>query len=356
MTLYDILKEIKPVDEKIGVKVLDKFHQLAIPLDSLGKLQDNIIDICKASNSITPNIKKRAVVVFCADNGVVDENISQVDSSVTTAVAKSLCNKSTVMCKMAEFAEIDVIPVDIGMNTSFENCDSFSTPLLKKSISTGTNNISKTFAMTKEQAIEGIEVGINVALDLYNKGYRLLATGEMGIGNTTTSTAMASVLLDLNVDEITGFGAGLTVTGLEHKKVIIKKAIEINKPQKDDIIDVLSKVGGYDIAGMIGLILGCGYLKIPCVIDGFISNVSALSAIKLCENIEGYLIFSHTTEEKGGQAILNSLNKKPILNANMRLGEGSGAVAIVPLLDMGMKIYNEMITFDDMQIDAYIPL
>ncbi len=353
MKLYDIIEKISPSDDYIGNEVLDKFHQLAIPLDSLGKLQDTIIDICKASNTVTPNISKRAVVVFCADNGVVEESISQVGSEVTTVVAKCLCNKSTVMCKMAEFADIDVIPVDIGLKDGFENCNDFKISLIQKSISNGTYNIRYRNAMTKENAIKSIEVGINLAMELYNKGYRLLATGEMGIGNTTTSTAMASVLLDLNVDDITGAGAGLSTSGIEHKKEVIKQAININKPNKNDIIDILSKIGGYDIGGMIGLILGCGYLKIPCVIDGFISNVSALSAIRLCENVKDYLIFSHITDEKGGQAILKSLNKAPIINANMRLGEGSGAVTLIPLIDMGMKIYTDMVTFDDMQIEAY---
>lgn len=356
MNLEQVITSISPVDIDIENIVLNRFHKLAIPLDSLGKIQSNVVDICKASNKTSPDITNRAVVIFCADNGVVDENISQVGSDITTAVARSLCQKSTVMCKMAEFSKIDVIPVDIGMKQGFDNSDISPVKMIQKSISKGTNNIKLEQAMTREQAIASIEIGINLAIDLYDKGYRLLATGEMGIGNTTTSTAMASVLLDLDVDEITGAGAGLSQAGIEHKKSIIKQAIATNSPDKNDIIDVFSKLGGYDIGGMIGLILGCGYLKIPCIVDGFISNISAYCAIKLCQNIEGYIIFSHITDEKGGQDILKALNKAPIINANMRLGEGSGAVALIPLLDMGMKIYNEMITFDDMQIPPYQPL
>lgn len=354
--ISNIINNITPTCKDIEQQVLSRFHSLATPLDSLGKLQDNIVDICKASHSVSPDITKRALVVFCADNGVVNENISQVGSDVTTAVAKSLCNKSTVMCKMAEFSKIDVIPVDIGMKVTFDNIDDFVNPLIKASIMPGTNNIKDTFAMTRNDAIKAIEVGISIAIDLHSKGYNLLATGEMGIGNTTTSTAMTCVLLDLDVDEITGAGSGLSKDGIQHKKSVIKQAIKTNNPNKNDILDVLSKVGGLDIAGMIGLMLGCSYCKIPCIVDGFISNVSALSAIGLCENVKDYLIFSHVSDEKGGQAILNKLNIAPILNANMRLGEGSGAVALIPLLDMGFKIYNDTVTFTDMQIPPYIPL
>lgn len=354
LTLTETIDRITPTSKIIETKVLSRFHQLAIPIDSLGKLQSNIVDVCMASNTTTPDITKRAVVVFCSDNGVVEEGISQVGCEVTTAVAKCLCNHSTVMCRMAEFSKVDVIPVDIGMKDTFDNSSEFSSPLLKKAISRGTNNIKMTHAMSIEQAIESIEVGINLAIELSQKGYKLLATGEMGIGNTTTSTAMASVLLDLDVDSITGAGAGLSPEGIARKKAVISRSIEVNSPDKHDIIDVLHKLGGYDIGGMIGLMLGCAYLKIPCVVDGFISNVAALCATRLCEQVDGYLIFSHTTQEKGGQAIIEALGKSPMLDANMRLGEGSGAVALIPLLDMGMKVYYDMVTFDDMHIDPYV--
>lgn len=349
--LDEIISGIETVDENIKNEVTKKFDKLAIPIGSLGELQSLVTRICIASHDISANIDKRAVVVFCADNGVVEEGVSQVGHEVTTAVARNLCKNNTVMCKMAEFAKIDVIPVDIGMKENISNAR-----LINKKVANSTKNILKEKAMTKDEAVKTIENGIEVAISLYEKGYKILLTGEMGIGNTTTSTAIASVVLGLNSDEITGVGAGLSPEGLLRKKEVIRKAVELHKPDKNDVIDILSKIGGFDIAGMIGLILGSAYCKIPCVIDGFISNVSALCANMLCENARDYMIFSHETAEVGGVKTLEKLSAKPVIKANMRLGEGSGAIAIMPLIDMTMKIYNEMITFSDIEIDDYKPL
>lgn len=349
--LNNIIKQIQKVDERLGFKTLKKFHTLAIPLDSLGNLQEIIITICKASNTLKPDISKRAVVVFCADNGIVEEGISQVNHEVTTAVAKNLCINNTVMCKIAEFSKVDVIPVDIGMKATISDIR-----ILNKKVSNGTKNTLFEEAMTKDEAILAIENGIGVAISLYEKGYKMLLTGEMGIGNTTTAASMTSVLLDIDSDKITGYGAGLSEKGLKHKKEVIKNVISLHKPNKNDVIDVLAKIGGFDIAGMIGLILGCAYCNIPCVVDGFISNVSALCATMLCENSRDYMIFSHKSGEVGADFLLDKLSAQPIINAKMKLGEGSGAVTIIPLIDMTLKLYNEAITFSDIQIDDYKPL
>lgn len=352
MRLEEALTGINPVDQTIGAAVLEEFHNMAIPLDCLGQLQQAVIDICNASHCKTPEIQKRALLVFCADNGVVEEGISQVGSYVTTAVAKSLTEHATVMCTMAQCAKIEVIPVDIGMKEPLEK----GSGIIEKSIAKGTNNFAKEPAMTREDAIKAIEVGIELAIEFAEKGYQLLAVGEMGIGNTTTSSAIASVLLDQPAVRMTGAGAGLSAEGIRHKVEVIETAIEKYQLDKEDVLEVLATLGGYDIAGMMGVMIGCAYCKIPCVIDGFISSVSALSAIRLCPEISGYLIASHCSAEPAGAMLIEAIEKQPMITAQMRLGEGSGAVAILPLIDMALKVYGEAITFEEMKIEAYQPL
>ena len=210
--------------------------------------------------------------------------------------------------------------------------------------------------MAKDTAIEAIECGIRIVKDLKDKGYGIIATGEMGIGNTTTSSAIAAVLLSRDVEEVTGRGAGLSSIGLDKKINAIKKAIEINKPKKEDPIDVLSKVGGLDIAGLVGVFIGGAALNIPLVIDGFISAVAALVAVKICPKVKGYIIPSHLSKEPAAIAIMEELNLKPFIDCNMCLGEGTGAVAIIPLLDMALSVYGNMSTFEEINVDKYEPL
>jgi nicotinate-nucleotide--dimethylbenzimidazole phosphoribosyltransferase len=210
--------------------------------------------------------------------------------------------------------------------------------------------------MTRQQAIQAIEVGIDIVFELKEKGIQIIATGEMGIGNTTTSSAIASVLLELPVETVTGKGAGLSNAGLERKIEVIKKAIERNKPGKDDPIDVLSKVGGYDIAGLAGLYIGGAAARIPVVIDGFISAVAALIAIRMEPKVADYMIPSHESKENAGRLILEALSYTPYITCEMCLGEGTGAIALFPLLDMGLAVYHQMSTFEQIEIEAYQPL
>lgn len=343
-----ILEEIKPVDETILSQAEQKFQSLAMPLHSLGKLQDIVISLCGIQKNISPTINKRALLVFCADNGVVAQGVSQVGPEVTTAVAKSLCAGTTVMCQMANFANCAVFPVDIGMKSPFSHEN-----LLERSINQGTADFTYGAAMSREDAIKSIEIGIELAFTMKEKGYQLLCTGEMGIGNTSTAAALTSVLLDLSPELVTGLGAGLSSDGFSRKKQVISQGITLNSPNKDDVIDVLSKVGGFDIGGMIGLMLGSAYLGLPCVVDGYISDVSAYCAVKLCPYVKDYLIFSHRSYEKGANFLLEKMNASPILDGNFRLGEGSGCMALLPLLDMGLALFQDGITFSEMNIDAY---
>ena len=213
--------------------------------------------------------------------------------------------------------------------------------------------MTKEPAMTYEEAVQGIEAGIEMVRRLKEQGYRLIATGEMGIGNTTTSSAVASVLLDRPVEEMTGRGAGLSGEGLKRKIDAIKKAVKLNEPDPSDPVDALAKVGGLDIAGMAGLFIGGAAYRIPVVIDGFISCVAALVAQRICPLTRDYMIASHVSKEPAAAAILKALGKEAVLHGEMCLGEGSGAVALFPFIDMGLAVYESMSTFEDIKVDQY---
>lgn len=351
MTLNEAFDRISPVGKDDIALALRKWNAVAKPLGSLGLLEDAVTALCAMKKSLSPRIDKRCVVMFCADNGVIAEGVTQSGSEVTSLVAKNVCELKSSVCKMARIAHAEVFPVDIGMVEEVHDAR-----LRVHRIAAGTKNMMKTAAMTREEAISAIEVGINLAVELAQQGYEMVATGEMGIGNTTTSSAVGSVLLNRPVVEMTGPGAGLSREGVLHKIEVIEAAIAHNQPDKNDPIDVLSKVGGFDIAGMAGLCIGAAVCRIPCVLDGFISSIAALCAVRLCPAVSDYLIASHVSAEPAGMLTLDALGKKPLITAGMRLGEGTGAIAAMPLLDMALAVFCEMATFDDIQLAAYQPL
>ncbi len=336
-------------DAEAMLRCARRWDSIAKPLHSLGKLEDALIQIAGVTGDTQIELKKKVLVIFCADNGVVEEGVTQATSEVTAIVAENFLSLNSCACVMAKQIGADVIPIDIGMNRD--------TKLSKnKKIAYGTNSILRGPAMTREQALQAIEVGINTALELKEQNYNIIATGEMGIGNTTTSSAVASVMLDLSVESVTGKGAGLSDIGLLRKIDVIKGAIAINKPDKNDPIDVLSKLGGYDIAGMVGVYLGGAVAKIPVIIDGFISAVAALLAIRINPKTREYILASHVSKEKAGRLLLEAMDKEPFLTCEMCLGEGTGAIALLPLLDLGVAVYNQMSTFEQIAVEAYQPL
>ena len=294
------------------------------------------------------DISKRAVVAMCADNGVVAEGVTQTGQEVTAVVTENMSRGDTSVCCMARLAGADVIPVDIGVATPVTG-----ERILQKNIRRGTANLAKGPAMTRAECEKAILVGVEVVQELKRQGYQLLATGEMGIGNTTTSSAVAAVLLQRPVEDMTGRGAGLSSEGLQKKIAAIRQGIALNRPDPADPVDVVAKVGGLDIAGLMGVYLGGALCRIPVLLDGFISSVAALAAARLCPNAKDYMLGSHASDEPAGTAVLDALGLKPFLYAGMRLGEGTGAVAVMPLLDMALAVYREMCTFTDISIDAY---
>lgn len=297
------------------------------------------------------DIHSRTAVVMCADNGVVCEGITQSESSVTAVCAKAIAEGTSNINALANTFNADVLAVDIGIGIDIEN-----SKLLNRKIAYRTNNIAVGMAMTPEQAERAICVGMDIVRDLKNKGVMIIVTGEMGIGNTTTASALSSVLLGLSPRLVTGRGAGLDNARLERKIEVIERAIVVNKADKDKPIELLSKLGGFDIAGMAGLFLGGAYYHIPVVIDGVISAVSAVLAYKINPLAVEYMLASHISAEHAGKLLLESIGLKPLITAEMRLGEGTGAMMLLPLLDGALSIYNSAHRFDEIPIERYAEL
>lgn len=346
MKLTELIGKISPGDQNSYNACIDHFDHIAKPVGSLGKLEMLTAKIAGATGTPWIDISKKCVLVFCSDNGVLAQGVAQSTHEVTTAIARSLVSHTTSLCAMASVCNADVFPIDMGM---IEPADG----MINCSIAKGTKDMTKETAMTRVQAEQAILTGIKMVEKCKNEGYRLIATGEAGIGNTTTSSAVLSVLLDVPVETVTGRGSGLTEEGLSRKQAAIKKALMLHRPDPTDILDVLSKVGGFDIAGMTGAFLGGALYGIPVIIDGLISGTAALCAVKLCPKVSDYILPSHISAEPAGKMLMKALEAEPIIHADMRLGEGTGAVALMPLLDMALSVYKTAASFDDIHVEAY---
>ncbi len=348
MRLDEALGLIRPVDENIAEAARQRWLTVAKPLFSLGRLEELVTQIAAVSGDVNAPCDKKALVIMCADNGVVDEGVTQCGRDITAMVTENFTKRAASVCIMAESAGCDLFPVDIGVEKDVDGVT-----VRSEKVMCGTNNMVKGPAMTREEAIRAVEVGINKAAELKTAGYELIATGEMGIGNTTTTAAVLSVLLREKPERVTGRGAGLSGEGMKRKLASVKRAIEINRPDPDDVMDVLSKVGGLDIAGLCGVFLGGAAVHVPVIIDGVISAAAALCAYRLCNNALGYMIPSHSSKEPAFSLAMDALGLEPYINCGMFLGEGSGAVALMPLIDMAAGVYREMQTFGSWDREGY---
>lgn len=335
-------------------KAFSRWQSLAKPLGGLGLLEEYVCKIASVQKTETPDISRRVLAVFCADNGIVEEGVSQTDSSVTRIVAENLSRGETSVCKMAALAKCEIIGVDCGIirkNSSQKSPSGFYDFF----IANGTENFLKYDAMSRCDCELAIQNGINLSLSLKEKGYNLFATGEMGIGNTTTSSAVLASILDIPPEKVTGRGAGLSDAAFLHKIDVIRSGIAERKPEKKDVVDVLSKVGGFDIATMCGFFLGAQKACVPCIVDGFISGVAALCACRICPDVRSVLLASHLSGELAGKIVLDALGLTPVITAGMHLGEGTGCMTLIPLLDMALEVFFKMPTFRDIKIKAYEP-
>ena len=349
MLNFDALNQtVAHPDEAAAAQAQAHWDAIAKPLNGLGHFEDMVVKIAALTGKPQVRADKRAVVVLCADNGVVAEGVTQTDASVTATMAGQIRDHRSSVCLMSAGAHADVFAVDMGMLKRVDGVDGCH-------IADGTGNIAVGPAMTREQACRAIAYGIELVKGYAQQGYQLLATGEMGIGNTTTSSAVAAVLLDMPVETVTGRGAGLSDAGLQRKCDAIRRAMEVNRPDRTDALDVLAKLGGFDIAGMVGVFLGGAIYRVPVLIDGLISSVSALIAARLCPNSRCAMLASHTSAEPAAAAILAELGLTAVLHAGMKLGEGTGAVCMMPLLDMALSVYHNSAAFADTGIEQYQP-
>ena len=335
-------------DEEIRKRVLHNWDAIAKPIDGMGRFEILTAQIGAILRTEKIDIAKKAVIIMCADNGIVEEGISQSGQEVTFAVAQSMAKKQSSVGRMAEVIGADTIPVDIGINNKEE-----IKGVLNRKIRCGTRNFSKEPAMTEEEAIRAIATGMELVYSCKEQGIKILATGEMGIGNTTTSSAVAAALLKCEVNKVTGRGAGLSDAGLLRKQQVIEKAIEKYDLYEADALTILKTVGGLDIAGLVGVCIGGAVFHVPIVLDGVISMVAALLAERILPGTKSYLIPSHKGKEPAVEILMKELKLEPVIDGRLALGEGTGAVMMFSLLDMALSIYNTRTTFLDIQIEQY---
>ena len=331
------------LDESAMAEARERQAQLAKPPGSLGRLEDLSVQLAGITGKVHNKIEKKHLLVFAADNGVVEEGVSSAPQSVTLMQTINLTRHKTGASTLCKHFGCEITVCDVGVNADIKE-----SAVLNCKIAYGTQNIVNGPAMSREQAVQAILTGVELA---QKTNADVLGIGEMGIGNTTTSSAVLSVLLDADVDAVTGRGGGITDRSFLKKKRVIKDAIAINNPNKNDVIDVLAKVGGFDIAAMCGAFIGAAMTRRPVVIDGFISAVAALCAYKICPNVKGYLVPSHASFEIGYKLAMDAMGLQPLFLLGMRLGEGSGCPLAFEILNAACAIINDMATFDQAGID-----
>ena len=348
MKLMEAVAQVKPVCRQAALEARARWDQIAKPLNGLGVLEEDLVRIAAAQRTPDVVLTPRALAVMCGDNGIVEEGVTQTGQDVTAIVAGHMGWGQSCVCLMASYAGAKVVPVDVGMALREE-----LPGVINRKVAPGTKNFLKEPAMTREQAVEAMEAGIWTAERFREMGIRLAGSGEMGIGNTTTSSAVISVLLNLPPEKVTGRGAGLDTPGYQRKVCAVREGIRLRQPDPADPLDVLSKVGGFDIGGLAGFYIGCGALEIPVILDGLICCSAALLAVKLCPQLGDYLLASHAPAEPGGNPALTALGLKPAISAGLCLGEGTGAAALLPLLDMARKVYCSMSSFEEENVEQY---
>ncbi|RJE86866.1 nicotinate-nucleotide--dimethylbenzimidazole phosphoribosyltransferase [Paenibacillus sp. 1011MAR3C5] len=339
--LSAIVSSIAPFDEDAARRAKQHSDQLTKPPGSLGKLEAIAAQLAGATGQLWPDLSKRAVIVMAGDHGVCEEGISAFPQAVTPQMVHNFLNGGAAVNVLARQAGAEVVCVDIGVAAELKH-DS----LVSRKVVWGTRNMAKEPAMTRLEALEAILTGIAVAEAQIAKGTRLFATGEMGIGNTTASAAITSVLANLSPELTVGRGTGINDGVLAHKIEVVKRAIERNQPNPDDGLDVLAKVGGAEIAGLVGVIIGAAANRCPVVIDGYISTTAALVASRLAPRTVPYMLASHLSHELGHARLMEAIGLSPLIHLEMRLGEGTGAVLSFHLLDASLLLMQEMATFD----------
>lgn len=343
-----VLNKIEPIDGQMMDITQKRLDSLTKPLGSLGRLEDLAKKVAGITSNERPKIKNKVIFTIAGDHGVVEEGVSAYPQEVTPQMVLNFINGSAGINVLARHIGTKVVVVDMGVAVDINHPE-----VINKKVGYGTKNIAKGPAMTKEQAIKSIENGIEV-VESQKEKIDIIGTGDMGIGNTTPSSAIVATITGEEVEKVTGRGTGIRDEIFDNKVRVIKMALKINEPNPEDAIDVLSKVGGFEIGGITGVILASAKNKIPVVIDGFISGAAALLAYKLKPEVKDYMIASHQSVERGHKILLEYLGLEPLLKLDMRLGEGTGAALGIGLVEAGVKILNEMATFEEANVSESI--
>ena len=342
-----LVREVLPLDRSAMTAAETYQARLAKPPGSLGRLEEISIQLAGITGRVHNALNKKQLLVFAADNGVVAEGVSSAPQSVTKQQTINLMRGKTGAAVLAKHFGCGLTVCDVGVNA-----DIYESTVLNRKIAYGTQNICTGPAMTREQTLQAILTGAEIARTV---DADVIGAGEMGIGNTTTSSAVLAVLLGTDVEAVTGRGGGITEESFRKKKAVIRTAIEVNRPDRDDVVGVLSKVGGFDLAAMCGAFLGAAAARRPAVIDGLISAAAALCAVRLCPNVRGYLVPSHASFEIGYRLAMEAMDLRPLFDLGMRLGEGSGCPLAFQVLDAACAVINDMATFDEAGInDDYL--
>ncbi len=351
-SLDTILKEISPLDSSAMASAQSRQNSLTKPHGSLGKLEELSIQIAGIKGETTPKLEHKSVIIMAADHGVTAETVSLYPQEVTRQMVLNFLKGGAAINVMASQIGARVVVVDMGVKGGFQPLPG----LLCKMIDFGTQNMTQGPAMTHQQAVDSIEAGIQAVEAEMAKRLDIIGTGDMGIGNTTASSAIFAAISGKKPKQITGRGTGIGDKQLAHKIKVIERALSVNKPNPKDPIDVLSRVGGFEIGGLAGVILAGAAYRIPVVIDGFISGAAALIAASLSPQVKDYLIAAHLSAEAGHELLLQFLGLKPLLNLNMRLGEGTGAILGISLADAAARTLSQMATFTQAEVSEAKPM
>ncbi|MBN2568752.1 MAG: nicotinate-nucleotide--dimethylbenzimidazole phosphoribosyltransferase [Deltaproteobacteria bacterium] len=348
--LRKIIDGVNPLSEDCIRRAQDKLDNLTKPVGSLGRLEKIARQYSAIKEDLNPSIKRKLIVTFAGDHGVVARGVSAYPKEVTVQMVLNMLAGGAAVNVLARHVGAEVIVVDIGVDHDFEP----RSALLIRKVGYGTRDFTGGPAMSRDEALKSINVGIDLAAHYAEKGVDIIGTGEMGIGNTTPSSAILSVMTGIAPQEITGMGTGIDNRTLRNKIDSIERAIDVNSPKHSDPVDVLAKVGGYEIGGIAGLIIGGAAHHIPIVVDGFISTAGALIAVALNPAINDYLFYSHLSAERGHKKMFERLAREPIMNLDMRLGEGTGAAVAISLIEASVNVMNEMATFESAGVDRNI--
>ncbi len=349
--LARLLDSIGGPDEEAMRLARERQDALAKPPHSLGRLEDISVQLSGITGKLHNTVQKRRIIILCADNGVVEEGVASAPQSVTRAQTINFTRFKTGVSAMAKYYGIDLCVVDVGTATDLP----YEAGILNRKLAYGTQNITKGPAMTREQALAAIKTGIEMAQKAADEGYNVIGVGEMGIGNTTTSSSVLSVLTGLSPAETVGRGGCITDAMLENKRAVVQRAITQNAPDPADVVGVLQKVGGFDLAAMTGVFLGAAVCRLPVVIDGYISAVAALCAYRLCGRVRTFLFPSHCSCEAGYTFAMKEMGLSPYLNLEMRLGEGSGCPLAFSVMETACAVMTHMATFAEAEInDEYL--